>query len=46
MLDTLIDAYLSFAVVVLTATFGWAAISLVAIGVKAFKRWRKDVNRC
>lgn len=46
MVDTLIDAYLSFAVVVLTATFGWAAISLVAIGVKAVKKWNRSRNRC
>lgn len=46
MLDNEVAAMASIAVIAFTAVSGFIIYSLVAFGIKKFKRWRKKVNRC
>jgi len=46
MADTLIDLWISMAIITFTAAIGFCVLSLVSLGIKLFRKWRKDVNRC
>lgn len=44
--ETLLDVWASLFVITVTAAVGYCVLSLVALGIKVFRKWRKDVNRC
>lgn len=44
--ETVLDLYASIFVITATAAIGFCVFQLVALGIKLFRKWRKDVNRC